>query len=227
MLKMSNSNEQRSNLLQGASLLVWLSACGIALLGCVATPPSKPPAQISVDQTLPATNRPVRSASLAAPIPSFTASLTTNQLRGLARVTLAFDYSPDPSAVGYRVYYGVGSGHYTNSFAFGNTNLCTVSGLVWSNEYAFAVTAYNSTGEESVFSNEVLYTPIPKPATNYVTQFIEMTETLTGPISWQTYFSVTYTNPPGVRYFRYGIATTNGINVTPIGGNILQVTNSE
>lgn len=80
-----------------------------------------------------------------------------------ASVTLAWDASPDPSVVGYRVYYGPAIGAYTNSAAVGNVTNATLTGLTTGFKYYFSATAYNSTGEESSFSNEINYTPPVAP----------------------------------------------------------------
>lgn len=78
-------------------------------------------------------------------------------------LSLAWNRSPDVSAVGYRIYWGVGSGNYTNSAAVGNTTNCTMSGLAIGVPYYFAATAYDSAGLESPFSNEA-YGVVPWPA---------------------------------------------------------------
>ena len=80
-------------------------------------------------------------------------------------VTLAWDASPDASAVGYRIYYGPASGVYTNSAAVGNVTSATLAGLVDGVTYFFAATAYNASGDESLFSNEANYT-VPVASTN-------------------------------------------------------------
>jgi hypothetical protein len=74
-----------------------------------------------------------------------------------ASVTLAWDPSPDSAVTGYRVHYGVVSGQYTNSLAVGNSTATTVSGLVHGVTYYFATTAYNASGAQSQFSNEISY----------------------------------------------------------------------
>jgi hypothetical protein len=73
-------------------------------------------------------------------------------------LTLAWDASPDAGVTGYRLYYGVASGQYTNSITVGNTTMATVTNLVKGVTYYFATTAYNASGVESPFSNEVTYT---------------------------------------------------------------------
>ena len=73
-------------------------------------------------------------------------------------VTLAWDASPDASVAGYRVYYGVATGDYTNSAAVGNVSNAVFTNLGVS-RYYFAATAYDSYGVESPFSNEASYRP--------------------------------------------------------------------
>ena len=73
-------------------------------------------------------------------------------------VTLAWDPSPDPSVVGFNMYYGVASRTYTNMVNPGNVTSVTISGLVEGTTYFFAATAYDTLGMESEFSNEASYT---------------------------------------------------------------------
>ena len=72
-------------------------------------------------------------------------------------VVLAWDASPDASVTGYRVYYGVASGDYTNSAVVGNVTTATFANLVEGVTYYFSATAYDSSGVESPFSNETSY----------------------------------------------------------------------
>ena len=77
-------------------------------------------------------------------------------------VTLAWDRSPDADVTGYRLYYGVASGAYTNVTDVGNVDTATLGGLKAGVTYYFAATAYDGSGLESDFSNEVSYTvPVP------------------------------------------------------------------
>ena len=88
------------------------------------------------------------------------------QIPSLAgNVTLAWDASPDASAVGYRIYYGPASGVYTNSATVGNVTNATLAGLTDGATYFFVATAYNASGDESLFSNEANYT-VPVVSTN-------------------------------------------------------------
>jgi len=73
-------------------------------------------------------------------------------------VTLAWDAS-DPGVAGYNVYYGTGSGDYTQVVDAGNQASATISNLSDGSTYYFAVTAYDPNGLESLPSGEVSYTP--------------------------------------------------------------------
>ena len=71
-----------------------------------------------------------------------------------ASVTLTWDAVPETDLAGYRIYWGGESRGYTNLMeSAGNTN--TVSGLTEGVGYFFAVTAYDTNGLESDYSNEV------------------------------------------------------------------------
>ena len=60
---------------------------------------------------------------------------------------------------GYRVYYGTAPGTYFQSFGqgvnVGNVLTYTVNGLTSGTRYYFAVTAFDTSNNESIFSNEV------------------------------------------------------------------------
>jgi chitodextrinase len=71
---------------------------------------------------------------------------------------LGWDAVTAPNLTGYRVYYGTGSGNYIQAVGQGlasTTTTFTVSGLTSGTRYFFAVTATDSLGNESPFSNEV------------------------------------------------------------------------
>jgi len=71
-----------------------------------------------------------------------------------ADVKLAWDANTDPGLAGYNVYYGAQSRVYSTSIKLGLQTTCTVTGLP-PGTYYFAVTAYNTAGLESGYSNEV------------------------------------------------------------------------
>ena len=74
-------------------------------------------------------------------------------------VTLGWDPSPDPNATGYSLLFGTTSGVSTNQLAVGNTNRATVTGLIPNVVYYFSVVAYDASGQQSLPSNEVSYSP--------------------------------------------------------------------
>ncbi|HDH53508.1 MAG TPA: hypothetical protein ENH24_03375 [Nitrospirae bacterium] len=64
------------------------------------------------------------------------------------------DSTPLTDLAGYKVYYGTSSGNYTQSVDIGNTTGAVVDSLS-SGTWCFAVTAYDTSGNESDYSNEV------------------------------------------------------------------------
>jgi hypothetical protein len=78
-------------------------------------------------------------------------------------VQLAWTLSPGMT---YNIYYGVGSGQYTNKVPIGQTNYAAITLPARGIQYFFACTATSTnSGLESVFSVEVSATPaLPPPA---------------------------------------------------------------
>ena len=74
-----------------------------------------------------------------------------------APLTAAWDAVP--GVTGYRLHYGDASRHYTATVDVGNTTTAALSGLDPVEPSYIAVTAYNDAGDESPFSNEVLFNP--------------------------------------------------------------------
>jgi hypothetical protein len=97
------------------------------------------------------------STSNAAPVPAGTPTVTlsweapTGNSDGSALVNLT----------GYKVYYGSASGNYTQQIRISNPGLNTyVVDNLPPGQYYFAVTAYNSLGEESDYSPEISATVV-------------------------------------------------------------------
>jgi len=74
-----------------------------------------------------------------------------------ADVTLAWDANTESNLAGYKVYYGTASRVYGTPITIGTQTTYTVTGLT-PGTYYFAVTAYNTSGLESGYSNEVFQT---------------------------------------------------------------------
>lgn len=86
-------------------------------------------------------------------------------------VTLAWDPNPEPDVSNYIVYYGTNPrsqfNGYQQSTNVGNVTTATVYGLAEGFTHYFAITAKNTSGLESDFSNEVT-NAIPASVTNLV-----------------------------------------------------------
>lgn len=72
---------------------------------------------------------------------------------------LAWDSSPSSGVAGYRVYLGTASRNYTSSVEAGTATTTTIQNLLSGTTYFFAVKAYNASGTESAFSNEISFVP--------------------------------------------------------------------
>ncbi len=70
-------------------------------------------------------------------------------------VTLAWDESTHPDLAGYRLYLGIASGIYQSSIDVGKNTTWTVGNLDEGETYYIAATAYDASGMESSFSNQV------------------------------------------------------------------------
>jgi hypothetical protein len=79
-------------------------------------------------------------------------------------VLASWDPVLDPTVIGYLLYYGLESGHYTTELDVGDATSATIDGLLEGQTYYFAVTAYTHEGLESEFSEEVAFT-VPSPET--------------------------------------------------------------
>jgi len=73
--------------------------------------------------------------------------------------TLTWDAVSATDLAGYRIYYGPSSGAYLQPYGqgipVGKVTVYTVKGLTSGVRYYFAATAYDSSNNESGFSNEV------------------------------------------------------------------------
>ena len=70
-------------------------------------------------------------------------------------VTTYDDGTPLTTLAGYNIYYGTSSGVYTNEINVGNVTTYTFTNLA-PGTYYFATTAYDTSGIDSVYSNEVV-----------------------------------------------------------------------
>jgi hypothetical protein len=70
-------------------------------------------------------------------------------------ITLVWNANTDPDLVGYTVYSGTNSHVYNKSTYVGNVTSNTPAALIPGTTYYFAITAKNTSGLESDFSNEI------------------------------------------------------------------------
>jgi hypothetical protein len=70
-------------------------------------------------------------------------------------IKLAWDSTTDPDLAGYKIYYGTATGIYDNSIDVGNVTTYHLIGLAKGQTYFIATTAYDTSNNESGYSNEV------------------------------------------------------------------------
>jgi hypothetical protein len=85
-------------------------------------------------------------------------------LAGALGSSVTFVWAPNSEndIAGYKIYYGERGRSYTTQMKLGNVTSAKVTGLKTSATYYFFLTAYNTSGLESDFSDEVIY-PVNSP----------------------------------------------------------------
>ncbi len=79
-----------------------------------------------------------------------------------AQISLAWDQNTEQDLSGYKIYYGTSSDNYTFSIDVGKTTSYTLSSLESGKTYYTSVTAYDTEGYESDFSDEVSFATPPE-----------------------------------------------------------------
>ncbi len=93
--------------------------------------------------------------------------ISWNARPGLAaEATLAWDPSPSPDVTGYKIHLGSESGLYDRTVDVGNTTTATLQDLSDQVPTYIAATAYDDSGNESEYSEEVIYHPADPPDTS-------------------------------------------------------------
>ena len=82
-------------------------------------------------------------------------SISATFAAATAQVTLAWDANVDTSVAGYKLYYGNTSRTYGAPVDVGKATQYTFTGIVEGKTYYFAVTAYDTSRNESAFSTEL------------------------------------------------------------------------
>jgi hypothetical protein len=110
----------------------------------------------------------------------------------LASLTLAWDPNTEPDIAGYKLYCGEASGRYIASIDVGNVTQFqpTLKNLNPGDKAFFVVSAYNTSGLESGYSNEVSYTKpaLPQPTLEISVDAFGMVQ-----LAWVTYPGLSYT----------------------------------
>jgi hypothetical protein len=79
-------------------------------------------------------------------------------LSSIASVSLLWDASTSPGIIGYNLYYGTASHVYTSEVPLNDVTNASLNSLSVGTTYYFAVTAVDSLGLESTYSNEQVFT---------------------------------------------------------------------
>jgi LmbE family N-acetylglucosaminyl deacetylase len=86
-----------------------------------------------------------------------------------SQVTLAWDANTESHLAGYKVYYGEASRTYSHTVDVGNKTSYSLAQMPNYQETYFAVTAYDKYGQESRFSEEVVWKGEPPPTVYVIT----------------------------------------------------------
>ena len=70
-------------------------------------------------------------------------------------ICVEWDRNPEDDVAGYRIHYGIRSRLYTSTIDVGDTTEFTITDLENGSMYFFAVSAYDSAGNESLKSDEI------------------------------------------------------------------------
>ena len=74
----------------------------------------------------------------------------------VTQATLIWDPNSEPDLAGYKLHYGLASRSYDTTIDVGNQTTYTITDLNVGETYYIAATAYNTSGLESGYSNEVI-----------------------------------------------------------------------
>jgi len=97
-------------------------------------------------------------------------------------ITLEWNANQESDIAGYKVYVGSHSANYETFIDAGFATRQFIESLEFGRQYYFAVTAYDSNGMESAFSDEITYT-VPVDGTNACLVPLRMTLTPSSPVA--------------------------------------------
>ena len=121
-----------------------------------------------------------------------------------ASVLLAWDANPEPDLAGYKIHVGIESFTLGNppvqTLDVGNVTQSPIDGLSYGTQYFFVATAYNQAGLESVYSNEVTYTPVP-PVPDKIRFFVPLVYNGPHRMAWGYFSGSNDVNSPYTRLY--------------------------
>ena len=170
----------------------WALFLAVAVAGCAA-PSSPPTATTSTVRQIQSRAQPLFVVNPSPP--------SANVV--LVDVGLAWDASASSGEVSYNLYYGTGTGAYSNKLSVGTSLTAMVTGLRTGQPYFFAVDAQDAQGIESALSPELVY---------YVPMSLDLFFTFNQPVT-----NVTLQASPDLSHWvGLGTIPTNGVwRVTP------------
>lgn len=130
-------------------------------------------------------------------------------------ILLSWQRNPEPYLGGYRIYYGVSPGNYTQVLDVGNVDRFTMPPLADGTTYYFAIKSYSLSGKESPgFSNEVKAT--------FFAPRIQGISPASGPVSGGSRLTITgsHFSPRGVTVL-FGGTHAQVLNSSPIAIEVL------
>ena len=105
------------------------------------------------------------------------------------KVRLAWDASPSPDVVGYRIHFGTNAGNYSFVTNVGLVRTQTIV-VPHTGRWFFAATAVDANGMESPFSNQVQWDARPTAPVVQSETWVRLTpviERSTNLVSWQNF----------------------------------------
>jgi len=114
-----------------------------------------------------------------------------------ADITMAWDSNNEADLAGYKIYYGTSSGNYTHSEDVGNVTEYTIVDLQEGVTYFLAAKAYNYSGNESSFSEELVYTLLNTNSNNSPTKPSVPSGPSSGSTETQYNFNTSSDDPDG------------------------------
>ena len=144
------------------------------------------------------------------------------------QIVFAWDANTEPDLSGYKLYYGTVSGTYGTPVNVGNATTYTLTGLTDGQTYYSVLTAYDTFGNESGYSNEVAYAVPSLPGgtgtpANVVVSIsaTDATATEAGPTTGQYTVTRSAANSMALTVtFSVGGTATSGSDFTSIGASV-------